>query len=235
MTQLELIRTKLCPLATSVAWECQASTSPFSPHEKGITCEYFRDGGKSCGVLDQCWTAVVEGHVAAWVDPWTQSHSLSFQSQSAKGWSGIPGMSQYGQAVNAECLSPQNCPSILSSTEQQEASCSNSSLAPQLESGGIIHPSVAGPKGHHCPDTSVQGQRPIPLNLQGKSRCVVAPAQPRALHFSSPSQFLVVMVSHLESGEGFYVLGYVPFFFNALGRDENLDTDNWRKTSKPNT
>lgn len=130
-----------------------ASTPPFSPHVS--ISEMGQKAVESWNSVGQQW---LWGDMAAWVDPWTQSLHFPFQSLSAKGWSGAP----QGVSVRASCkscvsfTSKAKSPPILSfSAEQQEDLCSNLSLAPRLESGGITHPSVAGAKGYHCPDTAV--------------------------------------------------------------------------------
>lgn len=78
-----------------------------------------------------------------------------------------------------------------------------------LQDKGINHP---WPQGSLLSRHVCLAGHDIAFNLQEKSPWLVAPAQPRALYFSSPSLFLVVMVSHLEQGEGFCFSGYVPFF-----------------------
>lgn len=147
MTQLELIKGQNCVLWPP-AWPGSAfmvSTSPFSPR-----VSILEMGQKAV----ESWTGVGQQWLRdTWLLGWIHGQrAFTFPSslRVPRAAQGLPRMSQYGQAVKAK--SPLYS---LFSAEHQEALCSNSSLAPWLESGRIIHPSVAGPKGHHCPVTSL--------------------------------------------------------------------------------
>lgn len=166
-----------------------ASTPLFSPQMSIL--ETGEKAVESWNSVGQQWLR------GTWLLGWSHGHRATpFSSTSeCQGLARAPqGVSVWESckcwvSFTSTAKSPLHSP-LLFRAEALQALCSNSSPAPHPESGGIIHPSLGTTAQTHL----FRGRdQPILFDLQEISHCMVAPAQPRALHFSFPSQFLVVM------------------------------------------